>query len=130
MVETSLSGFISANRDELIRRCTAKVTLRAGPARDTAEIDHGVPLFLTQLVAQLDDLSARTPDIGHGAQQHGRELFFGGSTVSQVVHDYGDVCQSVTELAGELDGLLQAGGVEPGIDNPMKRLRYSMTQRR
>jgi NAD(P)-dependent dehydrogenase (short-subunit alcohol dehydrogenase family) len=34
------------------------------------------------------------------------------------------------ELVGELDGLLQAGGVEPGIDNPMKRLRYSMTQRR
>jgi hypothetical protein len=37
------------------------------------------------------------------ASQHGSDLFFDGFTVSQVVHDYGAVCQSVTDLAVELD---------------------------
>ena len=34
---------------------------------------------------------------------HGRELRLQGFTVSQVVHDYGDVCQSITDLAMERD---------------------------
>ena len=33
--------------------------------------------------------------------QHGHDLLLQGFTVGQVVHDYGDVCQSVTELALE-----------------------------
>ena len=103
MADISLGGFITAHRDELIRRCTAKVALRAGPARDPEQIDHGVPLFLTQIVDQLDNTESKTREISSSATRHGRDLFFGGSTVSQVVHDYGDVCQAVTELAGELD---------------------------
>ena len=34
---------------------------------------------------------------------HGRDLQLQGFTVSQVVHDYGDVCQSITDLAMERD---------------------------
>ena len=34
---------------------------------------------------------------------HGADLLRLGYTVDQVVHDYGDVCQAVTELAGEHD---------------------------
>ncbi len=38
----------------------------------------------------------------HRAEQAtGRDLLLQGFTVSQVVHDYGDVCQSVTDLAVE-----------------------------
>ena len=33
---------------------------------------------------------------------HGHDLLLRGFTVSQVVHDYGDVCQSITELAMEM----------------------------
>jgi hypothetical protein len=33
--------------------------------------------------------------------KHGHDLLVQGFTVSQVVHDYGDVCQSVTDLAME-----------------------------
>src|SRR5258707_10493391 len=33
--------------------------------------------------------------------KHGHDLLVQGFTVSQVVHDYGDVCQSVTDLAIE-----------------------------
>ena len=37
------------------------------------------------------------------AVHHGGELSQAGFTLAQVVHDYGDVCQAVTELAMELD---------------------------
>src|SRR5688572_15118605 len=42
-------------------------------------------------------------EIGQGAALHGSELRWAGFTVAQVVHDYGDLCQAVTELAIELD---------------------------
>src|SRR3954471_23170010 len=40
--------------------------------------------------------------MGKSATIHGRELLDHGFTVDQVVHAYGDVCQSVTDLAYEL----------------------------
>ena len=39
--------------------------------------------------------------IGSTAGRHGNELLRKGFTVDQVVHDYGDLCQAVTELAHE-----------------------------
>ena len=42
-----------------------------------------------------------TRDIDTSAGQHGHDLLLKGFTVSQVVHDYGDVCQTVTDLALE-----------------------------
>ncbi len=39
--------------------------------------------------------------IGQSAGLHGHDLRLQGFTVSQVVHDYGDVCQSIAELAIE-----------------------------
>jgi len=44
-----------------------------------------------------------TPEIGKSAIQHGHDLLLQGFTISQVVHDYGDVCQAITELAVELN---------------------------
>jgi signal transduction histidine kinase len=43
-----------------------------------------------------------SPKIGESAVLHGHDLLRQGFTVSQVVHNYGDVCQSITELAVEL----------------------------
>lgn len=37
--------------------------------------------------------------IGATTAKHGRDLLAKGYTLSQVVHDYGDVCQAITELA-------------------------------
>lgn len=39
--------------------------------------------------------------IGSAAARHGAELLVAGFNVAQVVHDYGDICQTVTELAVE-----------------------------
>jgi hypothetical protein len=67
------------------------------------EINHGVPLFLDQLVDALRAGSATSPAIDGSASRHGHDLLLRGFTVSQVVHDYGDVCQAVSELAMETD---------------------------
>ena len=111
-----LQEFIVEHRAELIERTRAKVALRDAPRATPHELTNGVPLFLTQLGEILrqdaDPSRARQvhadpdqPDIselGKSATQHGLELQKGGFTIAQVVHDYGDLCQAVTELALEL----------------------------
>src|SRR5687767_8836120 len=98
-----LSEFIALNRAEIIRRCRAKVSARSVPPPTEAEIDHGVPVFLDQLANALRLGLTSSPEISKSAIQHGHDLLLEGFTVSQVVHDYGDVCQAITELALELD---------------------------
>jgi signal transduction histidine kinase len=96
-----LFEFITLNRDEIIRRCRTKVATRSSPAPTAAEIDHGVPLFLDQLVEALRRGQSSSAEISQTALLHGHDLLLQGLTMSQVVHDYGDVCQSITELAVE-----------------------------
>jgi signal transduction histidine kinase len=96
-----LREFIAVNREEIIRRCRAKVATRSVPAPTDAEIDHGVPVFLDQLIDALRLGLTSSPEIGRSAVKHGHDLLLQGFTLSQVVHDYGDVCQSITELAVE-----------------------------
>src|SRR6202171_4672842 len=115
-VSRCFTTFLTSNREELISRCRAKVAERSEPADILASVHHGVPLFLHQLVETLRveqttsarhvDESEPTPastDIGRAAALHGAELLRLGYSVDQVVHDYGDVCQSVTALAVEQD---------------------------
>jgi signal transduction histidine kinase len=96
-----LCEFIAFNREEIIRRCRAKVATRSVPPPTHAEIDHGVPVFLDQLMDALRLGLTSSPAIRRSAVKHGHDLLHQGFTVSQVVHDYGDVCQSITELAVE-----------------------------
>ena len=113
-----LHEFLTANRDELIRRCRSKVSKRNSPPVTASELEYGVPLFLEQLVEALrcDQAGSapgralisgpwkRTPDAvesSRTAALHGAELLAKGYTVDQVVHGYGDICQSITELARE-----------------------------
>jgi len=96
-----LCEFVAVNRDEIILRCRAKVATRLVPPPTDAESDHGIPLFLDQLVAALRLGLSSTPEIDGSALLHGHDLRSEGLTLSQVVHDYGDLCQSVTELASE-----------------------------
>ena len=98
-----LHEFIALNREEIIRRCRAKVATRSAPLPTAREIDHGVPVFLGQLMEALRLGLTSSPEIGMSALQHGHDLLRQGFTVSQVVHDYGDICQAITELAVELN---------------------------
>ena len=111
--------FLTANRAELIARCRAKVALRAPPGVPEEELAHGVSIFLDQLIKTLIVEQTASPlqsrrvsgpsgggkpalsEIGESATLHGKELQEHGFTVEEVVHDYGDLCQSISDLAVE-----------------------------
>jgi len=102
-----LYEFIESNRDQVITRARGMVAARAWPVPSPDELETGIPLFLTQLAEtlrqELEPVAASDRRIGRGAALHGRDLLARGFTFSQVVHDYGDVCQSITSLAAELE---------------------------
>ena len=119
-VRTVLHQFLSQNRDNLIDRCSAKVARRATTGKSIVNSDsaYGIPLFLDQLIetlrleqsadpAQSYKISAQSggipmqSEMGIGAKQRGYELLRQGFSVDQVVHDYGDLCQSITDMAFE-----------------------------
>jgi hypothetical protein len=106
-----LREFLSENREELIERCRFKVRMRRAPRATPRELSHGVPLFLDQLMEVFPHSTAREGgkdpaggpqmdhDIAMTAARHGQELASHDFTIEQVVQDYGDLCQSITELA-------------------------------
>ena len=113
--------FLANNRDELIARCKAKVAQRPRRAATEEQLKNGVPLFLEQLrrtlVAEEEGQAdeslkisgasggdvATLSEMGLTAAAHGKQLLELGFSVDQVVHDYGDLCQAITDLAVERD---------------------------
>jgi hypothetical protein len=102
MTDITLSDFIGVHRDALIGRCRTKVAQRSTPPVTEAEIARGVPLFLDQLAGELRHSASKTAEISEAAVQHGHDLLRQGFTVGQVVRDYGDICQAITDLAVEV----------------------------
>jgi signal transduction histidine kinase len=115
-----LHEFLTRNRVDLIDRCRFKVSQRSAPRVTSAELTRGIPLFLDQLIKTLEVEQTSDPmlsrkvsgpagggnkvpsEMGAAAALHGRELLQQGFTVDQVVHDYGNLCQAITDLAFEL----------------------------
>lgn len=109
--------FLSANRRELERRCRDKVLERPGRVADIQQIDQGIPLFLDQLIrtleAESEELGTKIIAIsgssigdaikhsalGKSVAIHGADLLTFGYSINQVVHDYGDLCQAITDLS-------------------------------
>lgn len=116
-----MQNFLLKNRDELVARCKVKVAHRPRRTASDEQLSHGVPTFLGQLIRTLaaeednekklsTEISGppggdahELSEIGLSATVHGRELLNLGYTVDQVVHDYGDLCQAITDLAFEQD---------------------------
>ncbi|MBC7470372.1 MAG: HAMP domain-containing histidine kinase [Ramlibacter sp.] len=113
--------FLSNNRAELIERCKVKVAQRPHRAATVQQLANGVPLFLDQLTRTLEAEeneqraesirisgpsggdSLALSELGLSAAAHGKQLMALGFSVDQVVHDYGDLCQAITDLAFERD---------------------------
>ena len=116
-----MSGFLKNNREDLIARCTQKVAKRPKRSATTEQLKNGLPMFLDQLAETLEAEDANDSDeaakisgassgdtaslsvMGTSATAHGKMLLELGYTVDQVVHDYGDLCQAITDLAFERD---------------------------
>jgi signal transduction histidine kinase len=75
--------------------------VRSAPRATEEELEHGIPAFLDQLTAILKSKLLTSADVGASATTHGGDLLRDGFTVAQVVHGYGDVCQTITEMAIE-----------------------------
>jgi hypothetical protein len=110
-----LHEFLLSHRADLIRNCREKVAARFAPADIPDAVEHGVPLFIQQLIDALErrpsvsadngERGGRIPfpmEIDRSAALHGAALLRQGFTIDQVVHDYGDVCQAITEMAVDL----------------------------
>jgi signal transduction histidine kinase len=117
-----LYEFIKTNRAVLIDHCRAMVAGRSEPKPTDIDLTHGIPIFLDQLIESLTIEKASEPargrgqpapprvyasEIGSMAALHGRDLLERGYTLEQVVRDYGDVCQAVTNLAYEQRALIE-----------------------
>jgi signal transduction histidine kinase len=114
-------NFLLNNREDLIARCKVKVAMRPLRSADSEKLCDGIPLFLSQLTQTLKaeesgqadealDISGPAGGVAHtqsamgvSAAAHGKELLKLGYSVDEVVHDYGDLCQSITDLAFERD---------------------------
>jgi signal transduction histidine kinase len=102
MMGRVLHEFLSAHRAIILERARAKVATRPAPKATDEELATGIPLFLDQLIGALRSTAPTSVAIEQSATLHGRALLKRGFTVAQVVHDYGGICQAVTELAEEL----------------------------
>jgi signal transduction histidine kinase len=115
-----LHEFLTQNRPELLARCAVRVAARRASAQAAEQSEHGIPLFLDQLIRMLQAevqpplrprrKNSHAPserqagsEMAVSATRHGRELMRQGFTVEQVVRDYGDLCQEITGLAMESD---------------------------
>ena len=104
-----LRDFLTSNGTELIDRCRIKVAKRRAPRATPNELEYGVPFFLAHLTEMLPGGSAHAADSASpgvsqtvdGSTRHGNELHRHDFTVEQVVHDYRDLRESITELAIE-----------------------------
>ena len=116
-----MHAFLTNNRADLIGRCKAKVAARPRRSASEGQLANGIPMFLDQLIRTLQAEEAgeheqsagisgasggdtlALSEIGLSAAAHGANLLGLGYTVDQVVHDYGDLCQAITDLAFERD---------------------------
>ena len=116
-----MNEFLANNRADLIARCIEKVAKRPRRSATPQQLKNGIPMFIDQLTRTLaaeqnneDGTSlqisgpsggdvSKLSEMGLSAAAHGKALLHLGYSVDQVVHDYGDLCQAITDLAFERD---------------------------
>jgi signal transduction histidine kinase len=107
-----LSDFLAAHREELLQRARLRVAARNAPPATDLELTFGLPMFFDQLREALGRATSHEAvdhtDLERSASHHGHDLFRQGLTIAQVVHDYGDLCQVITQLAMERDTSIAA----------------------
>jgi signal transduction histidine kinase len=114
-----LHDFLTRNRGALIERCRAKSLHWPSAGETTEEFAYGIPRFIDQIIRTLQAEQTSDPmqsrkisgpagggksvpsEIGSTARLHARELLQHGYPVDRLVHDYGGLCQSITDLAVE-----------------------------
>ncbi len=106
-----LYDFLKQNREAITSICKEKVRADSESKPTSTLLDEGLPIFYDELIGVLQ----RTADADESvidsenfhttnrikvgdAAAHGRESLRLGYSISQVVHSYGAICQSITEF--------------------------------
>ncbi len=125
-----LHEFLVKNKDEILELTESKTLELAGTRASSAQLKRGLPIFFKQLLGILlldrrttaatreanEPALALAKDVqeeaalAESAGQHGVEMLRLGYTLSHVVHAYGAMCQSITELAQMKGFLIDAAG--------------------
>jgi signal transduction histidine kinase len=93
-----LHEFLSANRVAIVERTRAKLRAREGGSAREEELAGSISLFLDRLIDALRPSQPSGSAVAERAAERGRELLNRGFTVAQVLHEYGDLCEAITEL--------------------------------
>src|ERR1700733_3593563 len=111
-----LHDFLTTNRALIIDQCRIMAAARSEAKIAVYDSVHGIPVFIDQLIDVLAreqqtqhsaegtrgrDGAAADKRVGETAMLLGRDLLEQGFTLEQVVRNYGDVCQVVTNQAFE-----------------------------
>ena len=111
-----LHDFLTLHKTDLLEECRARARERDPSRSPATRMSDGIPTFLNQLIRTLQIEQTSTPqrsrlvsgpsgggpaasEVADSAAIHGRELSRRGCSVDQVVHEYGDLCQSIGDLA-------------------------------
>ena len=107
-----LEAFLISNRDAIITRTRASVAAKGSAAPSSDEMTNGIPAFLDQLGEALRVAKSSTvidhARLASSAGRHGQDMLRMGLSVAQVVRDYGEVCQAITDLAVEQEARIPA----------------------
>ena len=108
-----LCDFLKKNREEIISMCKKRVFEDSESKPTSTLLDQGLPIFYDEVIgvlqrtAKASEATIESKDfhiknrIKKGdAAAHGRESLRLGYSISQVVHSYGAICQSITEFVG------------------------------
>ncbi|MFN8944711.1 MAG: sensor histidine kinase [Pseudobdellovibrionaceae bacterium] len=96
-----LYDFLEKFQTEILAISADKTKILAGKLENSEQLKQGLPLFYEQLIKVLKQKMENKPpeEMLSTAALHGKEFLKLGYTLSHVVHAYGAMCQSITELA-------------------------------
>ena len=109
-----LADFIRANRDSLVALCAERAERRSAGMNSAAAREFGTAQFLEPLILALatsgsvaararhEDAAEKYEELAAVdaiAARHGMEMLADGVPVDWVIHEYGDLCQAITQLA-------------------------------
>jgi CheY-like chemotaxis protein len=111
-----LREFISVHSEQILARARSRAEKRRASVATGAESTDNLVAFLNQLSENLRKVSVGEPveyaEIDRSAGQQGHALFGQGTTMEQVVHEYGDFCQVISGLAREEGVSIPAGDLQ------------------
>lgn len=106
-----LADVVRKHRDEVLEIATERLA-ELIPEQSLRDADNYLPTLVDEILAGLSDPQidgSGDPRIARSAAEHGRERQRFGSNIEFVVHDFGVICDGISEVARRLGMQIDAG---------------------